>query len=183
MSAPHKRAVAIAIGASHYFTGKPCPNGHVSLRKSSNGTCIDCQAARSKSWAANNPDKHREGAARRNKRWSSATRPQRREALQRWRMNNPAASAAQVLNRRAARKAAMPDDFGEFDAFVVEEAAAACKRRERMHGVKFHVDHIVPLARGGLHAWHNLQVIPAFLNVRKHTKLIFTKPGEWLRHV
>ena len=34
-------------------------------------------------------------------------------------------------------------------------------------GEEFHVDHIVPLSKGGLHVFSNLQVIPAIDNLRK----------------
>ena len=34
-------------------------------------------------------------------------------------------------------------------------------------GEKFHVDHIIPIAKGGLHIAENLQVISAKDNLRK----------------
>lgn len=37
-------------------------------------------------------------------------------------------------------------------------------------GIEFHVDHIVPLSRGGLHHPSNLQVVPARWNIRKHNR-------------
>lgn len=37
-------------------------------------------------------------------------------------------------------------------------------------GERFHVDHIVPLSRGGLHAYKNMRVIPAIDNLRKGNK-------------
>ena len=37
-------------------------------------------------------------------------------------------------------------------------------------GDNFHVDHIVPLAKGGLHCHTNLRVIPAIDNLRKGVK-------------
>lgn len=39
---PASAADARAIGAPRYFTGKPCPKGHVALRKTVNTTCIAC---------------------------------------------------------------------------------------------------------------------------------------------
>lgn len=35
----------------------------------------------------------------------------------------------------------------------------------------FHVDHIIPLSKGGLHHEDNLQILPAFENLRKGSKL------------
>jgi 5-methylcytosine-specific restriction endonuclease McrA len=34
-------------------------------------------------------------------------------------------------------------------------------------GKKMHVDHIMPLSRGGLHEVENLQILPIGLNMRK----------------
>jgi len=37
-------------------------------------------------------------------------------------------------------------------------------------GERFHVDHIIPLSRGGLHVYKNMRVIPAIDNLRKGNK-------------
>jgi len=41
------RSQALQQGLKYYFTGKPCPQGHVVKRKVHNGTCYECaQTAR-----------------------------------------------------------------------------------------------------------------------------------------
>tara|TARA_Y100000004_G_scaffold80752_2_gene90764 strand:+ start:2714 stop:3316 length:603 start_codon:yes stop_codon:yes gene_type:complete len=49
-------------------------------------------------------------------------------------------------------------------------------RLESKLGIKFHVDHIVPLSRGGLHHPSNLQVVPAVWNMRKYNN----NANRWL---
>jgi 5-methylcytosine-specific restriction endonuclease McrA len=44
--------------------------------------------------------------------------------------------------------------------------------REQGHDV--HVDHKIPISRGGLHIAANLQILPAILNMRKGNKLDYT---------
>lgn len=87
-------------------------------------------------------------------------------------------------DRRAAEvSAATPPEFGEFDAFVLEEAREACRRRQAMTGYAWAIDHMVPLRRGGKHAWSNLQVIPAWLNSWKRDRMVLTEPGEWVAYL
>ena len=45
---PVSRSEAICRGSFAYFTGKPCPNGHITYRYSCYGQCRDCSAERSK---------------------------------------------------------------------------------------------------------------------------------------
>jgi 5-methylcytosine-specific restriction endonuclease McrA len=41
----------------------------------------------------------------------------------------------------------------------------------RDQGDDVHVDHVIPLAKGGPHTYENLQILPALANKRKGTKL------------
>lgn len=103
-----------------------------------------------------------------------------RKGMQKNYASNPARYAGRDAKRRAAIDSAIPAEWSEFDQFVIEEAAAACKRREEMTGYAWHIDHMIPLAKGGLHAWHNIQVIPARMNLAKGDKLILTDRMEWV---
>lgn len=51
---PATRAEAKALGLRHYFTGKPCKNGHVAKRHLT-GTCVTCGYAAAKAWETRNP--------------------------------------------------------------------------------------------------------------------------------
>lgn len=44
---PKTVAEANAIGATHYFSGKPCRHGHVSRRRASTMHCLECDRKRS----------------------------------------------------------------------------------------------------------------------------------------
>jgi hypothetical protein len=45
------RSDALVIGATQYFTGKPCKNGHIAPRQVSNFRCIECRKEQWKKWA------------------------------------------------------------------------------------------------------------------------------------
>lgn len=42
MKRGYQRSQAKADGKRHYFTGRPCKNGHVAERYTSNGDCVEC---------------------------------------------------------------------------------------------------------------------------------------------
>jgi hypothetical protein len=55
----------------------------------------------------------------------------------------------------------------ELDKFVIEEIYNLAKVRTEQIGFDWHVDHIKPLSKGGLHKPTNLQVVPATWNLQK----------------
>lgn len=72
--------------------------------------------------------------------------------------------------RRASLLQSTPKWYDSFDDFVLSEAHSLCKLREETTGIKWEVDHVVPLQGKtvcGLH-WHqNWSVIPMFDNRSK----------------
>lgn len=42
---PSKRADALRLATEEYFTGKPCPYGHVANRRTSDSSCVECYRA------------------------------------------------------------------------------------------------------------------------------------------
>ena len=62
--------------------------------------------------------------------------------------------------------------LSEIDSFVLSEAVKLRRLRERMTGVKWHVDHIVPVSFGGDSSHTNIQVVPALWNRQKSNKRI-----------
>lgn len=85
------------------------------------------------------------------------------------RLKRTARTAAEQ-ERKANKKQAIPGWFSEFDALVMLEAADLCQLRAKTTGIKWHIDHIVPLVSSrvcGLHIGCNIQVIPAVENQAK----------------
>ena len=55
------RKTATAQRLKRYFTGTPCPRGHVAERLVSGRRCLECSRERDKGRYAKNPEKEREG--------------------------------------------------------------------------------------------------------------------------
>ena len=102
------------------------------------------------------------------------------EARQSWRGGWVEQTFQALEGERIARRDTAAQALSEFDRLVFDEAVEACRRREAMTGYRWEIDHMIPLARGGAHAWHNLQVIPYSLNSWKRDSMVLTEPGQWV---
>lgn len=191
------RASARERGAGFYFTGLPCVNGHSSLRRVSNGECKSCgistkrkarlddptlSAREAKAWREKYPHKSKQYAAG----YRAANRQYYREYNQGWAKRNPEFFSVRGHARRASILKAVPAWFGELDQFAIEEAAALCALRRSATGIKWAIDHMIPLkakTASGLHVGDNLQVIPAAMNSAKRNRMQFTERGQWLRGI
>ena len=86
----------------------------------------------------------------------------RKDARRRWAQRNTAYATAAQAARRTKTK-----ELDAFGFWFLQEAVALSRQREEMVGGKWHVDHIVPISKGGDSRPENLQVVPAIWNRRK----------------
>ena len=87
----------------------------------------------------------------------------------RWTRENRGLCNAKAQRRRANKLNQTPDNVDHSKIKQIYEYAA--KLNDMCGYAAYHVDHITPLSRGGLHVHTNLQVIPAKYNSEKGTSL------------
>jgi hypothetical protein len=100
-------------------------------------------------WIDENPDKHK-------------------AAQRAWEKRNPDAQRAGWARRRARKHDAFVEDV---DRLVVLDGACGICGHD-VDPLDFHVDHIVPLARGGEHSYANTQAAHPLCNHRKNVRLV-----------
>ena len=126
------------------------------------------------------------------KAYREANREKRRAINNKWKQNNKEKQAAQkklyreankqklstyVKNNRAIYNSAnkrykevkRDNNFiiTELDKFVEQEIYELAQIRTEQLGKEWHVDHTIPLSKGGPHAIHNLEVVPKAWNLSK----------------
>lgn len=93
----------------------------------------------------------------------------------RWRANNPERHRDHCYKKAATRRARKAGLFSEaIDRNVVYErdkgkCGICCAPVQR--GEKWHVDHVIPLAKGGIHSYANVQLSHAACNIKKGAQL------------
>ena len=190
------RAEAKERGLLYYFTGQLCKRGHLAKRFASTASCSVCAAANTVGWKQTNKLKVREYR----KRWRTANPERAREYVRAWSRRYPERAAAsasasyfrnlekkRLLRRRnyernkaayiaanAARKAAKKRALPLWaDLVTIRALYAEAEAKSLETGIQHHVDHIIPLKGKnvcGLHVENNLRVVPALINLRKHSR-------------
>lgn len=185
------RSEAIGLGLKVYFTGKPCPRGHVGYRWTPSGTCVECKFIRDRKRAAKRDQSkyreyHRKWRAKNRGSYREAARKWRRDHpdapkiwAQKWRDKNPERRSAQDHNRRAKLRGAKGSHTGAQvrNLLIVQGfkcAEATCRKSIKL---KYHKDHVMPIVLGGANDIKNIQLLCPTCNLRKNAK----HPADWAR--
>jgi hypothetical protein len=120
-----------------------------------------------------NIDRYREKGRESSRLWRKKNPTKYKENLENWIKENPdkykLITAKGNSKRRAAEKNNTPD-LTHNQKLIIETIYLQRIRLEKRLGIPFHVDHVIPISKGGLHIPSNLQVLPAKLNLKKNSK-------------
>jgi len=116
---------------------------------------------------------HKKEMAKSGKMWRTKNGEYRKARDSAYRKNNKALCNTYVTKRRARLRYALHPDHNKFIEKVYQEMSL---RLKDCTGIRFNVDHILPINSGGFHHHGNLQVVPASLNEGKGDRLDFTHP-------
>lgn len=175
-------------GEKRYFTGKPCKDGHVAERIVSNRQCVDCSNKISRAWAQKNKERYNEiqrhyylanteAVLGRSKEWRSKNQEKYAQISKEYRdANREKLRLYGRINwsrRNASELKRTPSWLSSTDRWMIKEIYELAALRSKVTGIKWEVDHIIPLQGkkvSGLHVPLNLRVVPAIENRSKSNK-------------
>lgn len=120
------------------------------------------QTLRSKRWQ----EKNKEKAAHQRREWARKNKDKMNAYKIKWARNNRDKRTVWEAHRRALKFRATVY-LTTADKKEIENMYKLAQDKTKDTGFQWHVDHIVPLTKGGLHKPTNLQVVPARWNIRK----------------
>lgn len=195
------RSKARELGMQYYFTGNPCKHGHVAERRTSRGDCLECYLHRLSEYREKNADhisktnieykeKNKERYMENYKSWLSENKEykyeytrnwfrqnpeKRRDLAKKWRLENPerARKHARIgkARRRGAEGSYTPSDVDR----MMDMQKNRCAYCRKSIAKEYHVDHIVPVSKGGSNFPDNLQLLCPSCNLKKGAK----DPFDW----
>jgi len=128
--------------------------------------CKECKRAADRAWWARNKER---GSVRNRKRYE-ANREYYIAQSAKWRSDNPERAKERhrvnELTRRARKREAFIEEVDPQTVYRMHGGMCGiCK--EFVSQDDFHVDHVIPLARGGEHGYINVQPAHPVCNIRK----------------
>lgn len=157
------RQMAISYGLIRYFTGKVCKNGHIAERQLSNGSCIECRNAGRRQFHKDHPEQSLKWVKdweRRNLDWVSARN-------KRWKKENRDAVRAYNNTRKALKRNCNGTHTAADIAEIMLMQGRKCAYCKVPLNKSYHVDHIIPLSKGGRNDRRNLQILCVRCNLSK----------------
>ena len=141
-------------GLNRYFTGKSCKHGHITERQTLTGGCVGCQDE----WKRNNSDLLLAQARERGK--------------EKYKTKEGKLYAKLGGQIRRAREAKAGGSFSAEDYHKLRTRQKKChicwKRFIKSDPAT--IDHVIPLAKGGLHNASNIALAHRSCNLRKHAR-------------
>lgn len=130
--------------------------------------CKECGNAVSRKWMEANSDRFREYKAQ----WVKANPDKVKAQAVNWHKNHPGRTAERVARRRALRLAYEGSHYTARDVIMLMESQAGlCSYCGVVLG-GYHVDHVVPLSRGGDNSADNIVLACQSCNLSKHNRLL-----------
>lgn len=131
--------------------------------------CKSCANIASRKWMEANAVKFQEYKAE----WVRANPDKVKAQAVNWHRDNPGRTSERVAKRRALKLALEGPHYTAEDVMsLLESQKGLCAYCDVTLEAKYHIDHIVPLSRGGSNGPDNICLACSFCNLSKHDWLL-----------
>jgi 5-methylcytosine-specific restriction endonuclease McrA len=183
---PLTRKIAQGSGSKYYRTGKLCKLGHLEKRYTSTGQCVSCVGESTIQWKDKNkswfPEYCRKYARKRHwenrdqiiqktREWRINNPEKQKELNKKWNERNPEAKRLYENKRRSRKKGAGGSHTIKQLREMLIRQNFKCVYCKCDVSKSYHIDHIVPISRGGNNAIENIQILCVDCNQSKHNKM------------
>ena len=128
--------------------------------------CLRCKAANTKEMQQYR-SKYRKKYNKMMQKWREKNREKDSFYSRRWaKKNRPKKNAYKGAWRSKTKLLTLPKEERKKIVKIYEE----CRNISKLTGIPHHVDHIIPVSKGGLHISSNLQILTAEENLKKGNK-------------
>jgi 5-methylcytosine-specific restriction endonuclease McrA len=169
-----RRSISLELGLKRYLTGKPCVNGHYAERITSTGQCTQCLRDRDVRIADQRKayfDSRKAAKAEYDRRYREKNAVRCKQRQESWRSENREKWLLGARHGKASRRAVYRDGLSpeEYRDWI-NKARKVCYWCNAKCKDEYHVDHYVPLSKGGQHVRDNLVIACKPCNLRKKDK-------------
>ena len=131
--------------------------------------CKDCRKGEDSDKKRETYHANKEHYKENNRKWKESNRVEWNEYMRKYRKDNPQymnkpLKAASRAKRRVLEFSQTPP-WSDLDK--IKDIYKLSETISNKFGIKFHVDHIMPVSKGGLHVWWNLRIVPHYINESK----------------
>lgn len=171
-----ERGEAKTQALRRYFTGRPCQKGHISERYTSSGTCIECLTQITKrqvesGYFRTHYKKNKPRILEKQKETYHTRRDAVIARVAEWVKQNPEKRRVISLSYKARRRALEDGGISTGDlAKWIKAQKKVCYWCSKRCGRRFHVDHYIPLSKGGKHEECNLVISCPTCNLTKNAR-------------
>jgi 5-methylcytosine-specific restriction endonuclease McrA len=170
VSSKENRKTAILNGEKVY-DGIPCKSCGSTKKHVSSYSCVECNIKRSIHKLYNNELMAKYRTKEKLKKYWENNKDKAKQIDDRYNSSEKGkiTNTNKAATRRARTKNQLPFD-ADFD--IIKNIYAECRKLSLETGIPHEVDHIIPIAKGGLHHQDNLQIITMNENRKKGSNIL-----------